>query len=151
LGGIAKGYALEELRQLLASCSIVRALVNFGNSSVLAVGTHPYGEYWPIAVEHVTQSGVAACNFKLVDNALSVSGLTPQREGHIKNPWTNEYIANEEQIAVEGASSLTAEALSTALYAAPACERPHILGNYENYKAYTIICGKESKTKITEI
>jgi thiamine biosynthesis lipoprotein len=151
LGGIAKGFVLEKIKQILLSNSTGQALVNFGNSSVLAVSTHPYGHYWPVAVEHVTQSGMAACNFELADNALSVSGLTPRQESHIKNPLTNEYVAKEELIAVKGTSPVTAEALSTALYAAPDNERSHILSNYENYKAYTIICKKGGKTKIIEI
>ncbi|MDR1526064.1 MAG: FAD:protein FMN transferase [Dysgonamonadaceae bacterium] len=151
VGGIAKGFALEAVNQLLASHAIGRALVNFGNSSVLAVGTHPYGDYWPVAVEHVAQSGVAACHLELADNALSVSGLTPQREGHIKNPLTNAYCANEELVVVKGVSPLIAEALSTALYAAPDNERPRILSNYENYTAYTIRCKKGTKATISEI
>jgi thiamine biosynthesis lipoprotein ApbE len=87
----------------------------------------------------------------LTDNALSVSGLSPQREKHIKNPLTNEYSASEELIAVEGASPLTAEALSTALYAAPDDDRRHILNNYAGYKAYSIVCGNRGESIVDEI
>jgi thiamine biosynthesis lipoprotein len=151
LGGIAKGYALEEIRQLLASYSIGRALVNFGNSSVLAIGTHPYGAYWPVAVELVAQSGVSACNFELADNALSVSGLPPQKKRHIKNPLTNEYVAAKELIAVKGKSPMAAEALSTALYAAHGSDCPRIMDNYGGYEAYAIISGKGTETKMIKI
>lgn len=41
LSGFLKGYALETIRDILHSCSIENALINMGNSSVLALGNHP--------------------------------------------------------------------------------------------------------------
>ena len=41
-GGFAKGYALERIKQLLVKETVGSALVNFGNSSVLALGVHPF-------------------------------------------------------------------------------------------------------------
>lgn len=40
LSGFLKGYALETIRDILHSCSIENALINMGNSSVLALGNH---------------------------------------------------------------------------------------------------------------
>ena len=52
LGGIGKGYALTRIRELLEKNGVEKALVNFGNSSVLAVGSHPLGDYWPVGVDN---------------------------------------------------------------------------------------------------
>jgi thiamine biosynthesis lipoprotein len=43
LGGFAKGYALDGIGRKLAAAGVRSAFLNFGDSSMLAVGTHPYG------------------------------------------------------------------------------------------------------------
>lgn len=48
LSGFLKGYALETIRDILHSCSIENALINMGNSSVLALGNHPAGTGWKV-------------------------------------------------------------------------------------------------------
>ena len=54
LGGYAKGYALEKMREILSEAGVTQALVNFGNSSVLALGAHPtYGTYHPSCFEKI--------------------------------------------------------------------------------------------------
>ena len=50
-GGYAKGYALKCMRKRLEEAGISRALINFGNSSVLALGGHPYGDSWPVSID----------------------------------------------------------------------------------------------------
>ena len=67
LGGYGKGYALAKIRELLEENGIGKALVNFGNSSVLAVGTHPCGEYWPVGLDNpFTKERIA--DLKLCDS-----------------------------------------------------------------------------------
>ena len=48
LGGFAKGFALERVCGVLREQGVESAVVNFGNSSIAALGHHPYGEWWPI-------------------------------------------------------------------------------------------------------
>ena len=43
LSGFIKGYALEKIKQLLHEHGVANALVNLGNSSILAMGNHPNG------------------------------------------------------------------------------------------------------------
>jgi predicted dehydrogenase len=50
-GGFGKGYALDRVRKLLADAGVANALVNFGDSSVAAVGSHPFGDCWQVSSE----------------------------------------------------------------------------------------------------
>lgn len=48
LSGFLKGYALEKIRELLQQYEVENALVNMGNSSVLALGHHPLADGWKV-------------------------------------------------------------------------------------------------------
>ena len=142
MGGFAKGFALERVRKMVTDAGVESAVINFGNSSVAAIGHHPYGEWWPVGVEHTRVSGVMVREVHLCDSAMSVSGRTPSGEYHIVNPHTGAKVAQDEMIVVEGRSPLVAEILSTALYAAPRPERGVILRQFEGYMATEVYCGQ---------
>lgn len=142
MGGFAKGFALEQVVKMAREAGAESALLNFGNSSVAAIGHHPYGEWWSVGVENVARRGEMAGEVHLRDSAMSVSGRTPSGEYHIVNPHTGAKVAQDELILVEGRSALVAEVLSTALYAAPARERAEIMKQFEGYVATEILCSK---------
>lgn len=127
-GGFGKGYALERIRPLLAGAGVRRALFNFGDSSVMTVGTHPLGDCWPV--------GAAAGGepFRLVGTSLSISGLHPDGRAHIVDPMSGRRVDRRTMVAVEGRSALLCEVLSTALYAAPGERRTAIAARFEGYR-----------------
>ena len=147
LGGFAKGFALEQVCRMLRESGFESGVVNFGNSSIAALGHHPYGEWWPIGVANRKCAGAVAGEFRLCDSALSVSGRAESGEYHILNPHTGLRVAGEELVAVEGRSALVAEVLSTALYAAPHNQRAEIMGQYEGYRATELYCRKDGTTE----
>ena len=126
-GGFAKGYALEKIRSSLASAGIRDALLNFGNSSAVGMGKHPFGPCWIINSDNGTRS------FRLCDSAVSISGRSPDGKDHIINPASGKSAKAGKNIAVEGKSALVCEILSTALYAAPESSRADIIKNFEGY------------------
>ncbi len=142
MGGFAKGFALEQVLTLLRDSGAESALLNFGNSSVAAIGHHPYGEWWSVGVENQARRGEMACEVHLCDSAMSVSGRAPSGEYHIVNPHTGAKVAQDEMILVEGRSPLVAEVLSTALYAAPRSERVEIVKQFDGYAAWEIVCSR---------
>lgn len=92
LSGILKGYALERLRQLLASFAITDALISLGNSSILSLGHNP--------------SDIPP------GNCLTTSGnATPQRR-HIRNPLTGKLIEGQKTISVTTPNGIDGEILS---------------------------------------
>ena len=147
LGGFAKGFALEQVCKMLRESGVESGVVNFGNSSIAALGHHPYGEWWPIGVANRKCTGAVAGEFRLCDSTLSVSGRAESGEYHILNPHTGLRVAGEELVAVEGRSALVAEVLSTALYAAPHNQRTEIMGQYEGYRATELYCRKDGTTE----
>lgn len=151
MGGFAKGYALERLRRRVADAGVTQAVLNFGDSSIAAIGHHPYGEWWPVGVEPSVRRSAVAHEFRLRDSALSVSGRGRGGEYHIFDPHSGERVAREETVVVEGRSALVCEVLSTALYAAPAARRKSIIGRYEGYAATVMRCGATGGCEVCRV
>lgn len=151
LGGFAKGYAAESVRRVFEQAEVRQAVINFGNSSIVAMGHHPYGEWWPIGIEHRKVKSAVAREVKLNDGAMSVSGRAESGDYHIIDPMTGNRAVGEELIVVEGRSALVAEMLSTALYAAPRNRRAAIMAQYEGYVASEIYCRADGTTECREI
>lgn len=131
-GGFGKGYALDRVRKLLAASGVANALVNFGDSSVTTLGSHPFGDCWKVAAR--TGGG----EFRLKGSSLSLSGLRPDGRAHIVDPTSGRMVSDDCVVAVEGCSAFVCEILSTALYAAPNRERQRIITAFEGY-CYTEI------------
>ena len=126
-GGFGKGYALDRVRVLLVENGISDAMLNFGDSSVLGLGSHPYGDGW--------RAGIASggSSFLLKDSAISVSGLSAGSVPHIVDPFTGDMADNGCPVVVEGRSAFVCEVLSTALYAAPREMREKVASHFESY------------------
>ena len=151
LGGFAKGYALENACNILKRENVTCALLNFGNSSISALGTHPYGDHWPISVEHPYFRGKCAHTFELKDCALSISGKNGRGLGHIIDPATGDRVVRDEMVAVTGPSPMVCEVLSTALYVAPREKRSDILARFKGYSASEIYCLTNGTTKVIKV
>lgn len=115
VGGYGKGYALEKIRSLFSMYQITQAFVNFGNSSILALGAHPQGGYWPIGIAHPYFLEESLDSFQLNNMTLSVSGNSEQRSNHIFNPFTNLPFRGEKIVSVVAPNAIEAEVLSTTL------------------------------------
>ena len=136
-GGYAKGYALKILRKRLDDAGIKRALINFGNSAVLALGAHPYGDSWPIGIEDpVTGAPLATLN--LCDSCLSVSGNMPSNKEHIVNPKTAERVIGNEMTAIVSDDPVDAETLTTAWIASENKNIPDWMMKFNLKKTYRI-------------
>jgi len=73
-GGFGKGLAMGKIKTMLLLENIDNALVSFGESTVLAMGRHPHGKHWPIAVADIYNKQSIVRMAKLSDNCLSSSG-----------------------------------------------------------------------------
>lgn len=146
LGGFAKGYALQKIENLLKEYSVKNCVVNFGNSSVITVGHHPFGDSWNIGIEHPMHKNESLEIIALKDNALSVSGNIPKKPKHIISPATHKYINGVKMIVVIGSSPLISEILSTALFAAPSNVKGQILLNFPEYRMKQLMYQEQGKT-----
>ena len=131
LGGYAKGYAMKKIRNLLISAGVVQAILNFGNSSVMALGKHPAGKPWLVGIDNPFAPGEQLGTVELCDNALSTSGNLPEHMRHIVNPRTGEYFTGGKVVSVVASCDLDAEILSTALLLAENDTAETIKENFE--------------------
>ncbi|WP_102407354.1 FAD:protein FMN transferase [Parabacteroides bouchesdurhonensis] len=135
LGGYGKGYALQKMQSIFQFHGIEKALVNFGNSSVLAIGSHPHGDYWPVGIEN-PYTHETVYSVKLFDSSLSTSGNSPQHPEHIKNPLTGEYVSERKIVSIVSANPVDAEILTTALMVAPSEQIESILQSFDIQEKY---------------
>ena len=120
LGGIGKGYALDQLAGLLSKQGITNALLDFGQSSMWALGAPPDAAGWRLLVQQPDGGTVGVIT--LHDQALSVSGslgqsvtVNGQRYGHVIDPRSGEPLRRDLLACVIAPSAAQAEALSKAL------------------------------------
>lgn len=108
LGGIGKGFALDQLKALLLEWGAPGALLSAGASSHLAFGP----EAWP--VDLTSESG--SLRLSLANQSLSASG-TGIQGSHILHPAGDEAMPVNpcERIWVVSATAVLAEIWSTAL------------------------------------
>lgn len=106
LSGFLKGYALETIKSILNECVIENALINMGNSSVLALGNHPVGTGWKVN------------NILLHNECLTTSGNDSPERRHIISPRNGKLVEGARQISVVTTNGAIGEILSTALFAA---------------------------------
>ena len=118
LGGYAKGYALERIKEIMLQAGVAQALVNFGNSSILAVGSHPHGQYWGVGVENPFQPGQQLKTYELYNQSMSTSGNSPKHTEHIINPRLGKFSSERKFVTVVSTHAVEAEALTTALMVA---------------------------------
>lgn len=137
-GGFAKGYALKKLEKLLRGAGVESAFVDFGNSSILGIGHHPYGPCWRVSLPDPA-TGAALAEFDLVDRALSVSGNTTAHTEHIVHPQSGLRDASRQMVAVLADDPLDAEVVSTAWMIADEEQRQRIVRGFDKMEAYAYI------------
>lgn len=126
LSGYLKGYAIEKIRGLLNKVGQRNALVNMGNSSVLAMGNHPYGEGWKVAFGNSVDLCNAENDIWLFNECLTTSGNDSEGRKHIIDPFTGQLIKGNRLVAVITDNGEEGEILSTALFAI-GVKKQHIL------------------------
>ena len=121
LGGIGKGYALDRMAARLGADG-GPALLNFGQSSVLAIGAPPGEPGWRLLVP--SPDGGYPAEMRLRDLALSISSsfddeMRGPAYGSLVDPRTGWPVTQGIQAAVVSPSAAEADALSTALLVLP--------------------------------
>lgn len=124
VGGIAKGYAADEARRVLAERGVKHALLDFGGN-IIAMGSRPGGSPWRIGIQHPEQVRDSYLGIvQVIDETVVTSGPYERyflaegvRYHHIFDAATG-YPANQGLVSttIITSNSTTADALSTAVY-----------------------------------
>lgn len=122
LGGIAKGYAVDEALERLKQRGVTRAMV--AGSGDIAVGDAPPGEPgWTIGIAPLESPDKPSGRFVLLHNAaVSTSGdaeqfveLGGKRYSHIVDPRTGMAVVGRSSVTVIAPNGITADGLATAV------------------------------------
>lgn len=123
LGAVAKGYAGDWLANTARESGVKSALIDLGQSTIVAVGTKPGGSPWRIGVRDPEGDGYFGI-VELADMAMGTSGGYQrffEQDGvtywHILDPSTAAPARSGlASVTVVSPSALTCDALSTALF-----------------------------------
>lgn len=125
-GAVGKGYALDQAVRLLDEHEVSGALLNAGESTLLAVGEAPQPEGWPIRI-HLAEPRSAA----LRDAALSCSGFEV-KGSHLMDPRTGRPVPVKDQRSyVKAPTAALSDALSTAFMLMTDDEISSLCARYE--------------------
>jgi thiamine biosynthesis lipoprotein len=122
LGGIAKGYAVDEALKVLRARGITRALVSGGGD--LAVGEPPPGQRgWRVELAPLDVTNAPPALFvRLANQALAMSGdvfqhleIAGRRYSHIVDPRTGVGLTDHSLVTVLARDGTTADSLATAV------------------------------------
>jgi thiamine biosynthesis lipoprotein len=123
LGGIAKGYACDQVAAFLRLHGVQHGLLNFGGN-IVTIGSKPTGEPWQVGLQSPDSERDAAVFGQLasVDSAVVTSGVYERAEvvdgvlmHHIIDPRTGASSRSDVVSAtVVAAESMLADALATA-------------------------------------
>jgi len=122
LGGIAKGYALDEATRVLRSLDIRHSLVS-GGGDLFASGAPPGQPGWKVEVGELDVTNAPAGRVVwLKDRALVTSGdrfqrveLGGVRYSHLVDPRTGWALTHPSQVSLIGREAMTTDALSKVL------------------------------------
>ena len=123
LGGIAKGYAVDQAIAALRQRGIKRAIVDAGGD-LYALGRPPKRNFWEIGIQNPRKKGGLMGTIKVRDEAVVTSGqyerffiLGGKRYGQILNPRTGEPVMEGTlSVTVLAKDTMTADGLATAIF-----------------------------------
>ncbi|MFK7914315.1 MAG: FAD:protein FMN transferase [Pseudomonadales bacterium] len=121
LGGIAKGYAVDQAAAILARAGIGQASVAAGGDSRILGDRR--GQPWVVGVRHPRRAGQMAVRLPLTDTAISTSGdyerffiRDGERFHHILDPSSGTSAKNSMSVTILGPSGILTDALSTSVF-----------------------------------
>lgn len=120
--GIAKGYSVDRMADALKAAGVAQAFINFGESSIYALGAGPDGRAWSVAVRDPQNPNRSALTLRISNVAISSSAsyehssqIGNRTINHIVDPRTGLPANAQAAVTVIAPSATIADALSTAL------------------------------------
>ncbi len=113
LGGIGKGYAIDQVLQILGDWSVDAGLIQSGQSSVFALGAPPGFKHWSIALRDPVNHAEPLKRVSLRNAALSGSGRKLHGD-HIIDPRSGQPVDDRLGAWALAPSAALSDALSTA-------------------------------------
>jgi len=159
LGGIGKGYAVDQMAELLRDWSIDTALINGGFSSVLALDAPASTKGWPVTLSNpprrfasqTRSSGGKQTLAYLYLQGRAVSGSGLQKGPHIIDPRTGKPVESKRAAWACAADAATADALSTAFMVMTPEQIKQYCSQHPQVLAMIILKGRDQQTQKDKI
>jgi thiamine biosynthesis lipoprotein len=123
LGGIAKGYAVEQAVSILRQAGISSAMVVAGGN-VYAIGKKPDGTFWRVGIRNPLEVKGVMGYIEIRDEGVDTAGdyerfytVDGRKYGHILNPYTGYPPEDVTSCTVLADDPTLADALATAVVA----------------------------------
>lgn len=143
LGGIAKGYAIDQAVALLRTHGIHHAYISLGGDSYVLGDRR--GRDWQVGIRHPRNGDAVAMRLPLSDTAVSTSGdyerffiRDGQRIHHIINPGTGRSSEGLVSVTVLAPAGIDADALSTSVFVMGKENGLALVNRLENVSAIVI-------------
>jgi FAD:protein FMN transferase len=145
LGGVAKGFAVQKMYELLESRGVESALLNFGGS-VGALGRRSDGKKWVIGVRHPrVEGGALAGELEVENRFVNTSGdyerffiKDGKRYFHILDPATGRQPEGTMSATVVGPDAMVADILSKAPFVMGTQNGLHFIEGQAGFEALAI-------------
>ena len=121
LGGIAKGFAVDEAIKVLKEMGIDHAMVNAGGD-IATIGSKPDGEKWTVALENPKDTSDYITRFEIDGGSVCTSGnyhryFDPEAKvGHIMDPRTGFSVDECMSVTIISDDCTTADVLATSVF-----------------------------------
>lgn len=124
LGGIAKGFAADEVRRVLISGGVKSAMINLGGN-IITIGKRPDGRPWQVGIQNpLAPTGQFLGILSIANKTVVTSGSNERffikdgvRYHHILDPRIGKPVQNSLlSVTAICSSSTDADALTTALF-----------------------------------
>ncbi len=123
LGGIAKGYAVDRVVDILKAHHVAAALVSAGGSTLYALGAPPGHDAWDVEVQDPLDPRNVAMTVQLKDRSLSVAGRATKSfvvdgvtYSHIMDPRTAMPVQGVLSVVVLTPTGTAGDALDDAFF-----------------------------------
>jgi len=143
LGGIAKGYAVDNSIELLRKQGIKHALVTAGGDTKL-LGDRQ-GRPWIVGIRDPRNKNKQAVKLPLENESLSTSGDYERyfeqdgvRYHHILNPKTGYSITGVQSVSIIGPQSIVTDALSTSIFVLGVTKGLALINSVDGYSAIIV-------------
>lgn len=144
LGGIAKGYAVDQGMRVLTGAGIEHARLSAGGDMRLLGDRR--GRPWMVGVRDPRQKDKQAVVMPLTDTAISTSGDYErffiddegQRVHHILSPSTGRPVGAVQSVTIIGDEAMTTDALSTTVFVLGAKDGLALINDLEGVDAVII-------------
>lgn len=144
LGGIAKGYAVERVIEMLRAAGVEHALATAGGDTRLLGDRR--GVPWIIGVRDPDDAGRLVARLALVDEAVSTSGdyerffmkEDGERVHHIIDPRTGQSAQGVRSVTVVGPDAVVTEGLTKTVFIRGPEEGLEIVASVPGYEAVVV-------------